>query len=159
MGLLAIASLLIVVSPSLRTFVTRDSHVGYAVGQRVDVPDEFYTGSVYTVLLFLRSDCPSCKASAPSLKAITQAVRQDNRGRVKAISFEDRFAIEAFASALGADPVDAIVLAPEAYGRMRLRAVPTILVVDRQGTIVFESTGLVQQPHVDRVWRVTQSVQ
>lgn len=107
---------------------------GYRVDDTIDVSPHLYSETPYTVIMFARSSCPACVASKPLFAAITErASRQSQVRAVMALS-DDAFDSDvAFADEIGV-PRDAQVTIP--FSELRLRSVPTTVVVDRTGRVL-----------------------
>ena len=103
----------------------------YAAGERVDVPVSWYDSRPKTLIIFGRASCVACEKAQPFLKGLVTRLN----GRAAAV----------FAHPAGADADDA------AFGRslgiandrivtvqtgLRVRATPTILLVNQNGTVL-----------------------
>jgi thioredoxin-related protein len=112
----------------------------YAVDQVVDVPHAIYDSSSYTLLIFARSTCEVCQRSAGFLRRLAGETAVAG-GTVRLVSSTPVVESElAFARGLGL--VDGQV-APVDLRTLRLRRVPTIVLVDRHGAIHYALEGAV----------------
>jgi hypothetical protein len=104
----------------------------YAVNQVVDVPHAIYDSSSYTLLIFARSTCEVCQRSSGFLRRL--AAEASTAGvNVRLVSSTPVVGSElAFARVLGLGDAQ---VAPVDLKTVRLRRVPTIVLVDRSGEI------------------------
>jgi hypothetical protein len=110
----------------------------YRVGDRVDVPPDAYGGASYTVILFGRASCGACQSATPVLGRLFAAVLDsevDVRVVAPKASSEDQLV---YVRALGLDEAHFL---PAEMRRLRVRVVPTALLVDREGRILEVSEG------------------
>jgi hypothetical protein len=110
----------------------------YASGQRVDVPAAWYESSPKTLIIFGRASCAACEKAQPFLKGLVTRLN----GRASAVlahppggEAEDI----AFARSLGVTDDRIVVVG----GGLRVRATPTLVLVNRDGTVLeaWEGTG------------------
>jgi len=103
----------------------------YVAGQKIDVPSAWYTESPHTLIVFARASCAACEKAQPFLKQLVQ--HMNGRG------------VPMMAHPPGAPEEDAIFartlgVAPEhikmTTENLRVRATPTIVLVDWQGRVV-----------------------
>lgn len=119
------------------------AHLGlsgvYSVGQRIDTPD-IYSGSRLTILLFTRSNCRGCQAAKPWLRTIADWASSSVDIRVAVVPVRQLSAAElAYVRELGLDERSVHVLP---VSDLKVRVVPTIIVVDQRGRIQFVREGL-----------------
>jgi peroxiredoxin len=103
----------------------------YAAGQQVDVPAAWYAGAPHTLILFARASCAACEKAQPFLKEIVGHMRGHGTSLMAhppAPPADDK----KFADSLGLTDDAVMVTTPG----LRVRATPTIVLVDRQGRIV-----------------------
>ncbi len=103
----------------------------YTAGQKIDVPSDWYTGSPHTLIVFARASCAACEKAQPFLKQLVQHMN----GRGVPMMAHPPGAPEddaIFARTLGVAP-EHIKLTTEG---LRVRATPTIVLVDWQGRVV-----------------------
>ena len=110
----------------------------YAAGQAFDAPAEWYANAPKTLVIFARASCAACDKAQPFLKTLIASVE----GRAAAVMAHPPGTVEedtAFAKRLGIAETD---IRPVTAG-LRVRATPTIVLVDRQGMILaaFEGAG------------------
>lgn len=113
------------------------SSSGYRVGEGIDVPRAWYAEAAGpVVLLFVRHDCPVCESAAPVVTELR--ARLGGRGIPVGLVAPDRDAEaeRAFAEQLGFGPDQTHVAD---LGSIRLSTVPTVVLVDREGTVLYES--------------------
>jgi len=112
----------------------------YAAGQQIDVPAATYHGSSETLVLFARSTCSVCQRSVPYLRKLVNEA--GGRGiRVRLMSAAPVAPAELdFARALGLRDEDVVGVDHTA---LRLRRVPTIVLVNDRGEIDYAREGAV----------------
>jgi len=103
----------------------------YAAGQSIDAPAAWYADAPRTLVLFARASCAACEKAQPFLKQLVAAMAGQG-GAVMAhppgAEADDR----RFAKSLGIGDGDVFVTP----AGLRVRATPTIVLVDRQGRIL-----------------------
>ena len=103
----------------------------YVAGQTVDVPATWYATAPHTLIVFARASCAACEKAQPFLKEIVGQMS----GHGTVVMGHPAGAPEAdkkFASGLGITHDHVIETTPG----LRVRATPTLVLVDRQGRIV-----------------------
>lgn len=109
----------------------RDPEPAYGQGEAIDVPVEWYEGSSYTLILFAKSTCGPCLLAQGFFADLVAAV--DGRAAVVFASPDGRHEGELrYALSLGI-PDQAVFAAPQG---LRARVTPTLVLVDRQGTVL-----------------------
>lgn len=103
----------------------------YAAGEAVDVPAAWYSTADTTLILFARESCGACQKAQPFLKQIVGLM--NDRGAAwmahpEASQVEDA----KFAQGLGVPNDHLGIVAPGT----KVKATPTILLVNRQGKIL-----------------------
>lgn len=114
-------------------------HPGYAVGDRVDLPPSMYAKAAHTLVIFGRSGCGVCQRMKPLLTDMVARVgRAPSMAAVLVTSASDLDAEVQFARDIGltADDVNPLDL-----GTLRLKLVPTVVIVNRHGEVQFVHTG------------------
>lgn len=138
------ATLILASSPDLRRHASgiASSPGGYRVGASIDVPARYYTGKEKTVIIFARHNCPACKSAAPMIRDLIIHARESaGTSTVFLATTNDALEEQAFAASIGI-PALGVAVASEWYSSSaRLRAVPTVVVVDRAGIIQFVHVG------------------
>jgi hypothetical protein len=130
--LLVLATAVLVATP-LRSWFHR-SPVAYQRGDRIDLPATLYEAGEFTTFLFARSDCGVCQETKTVYAQVIAELRSSGSTKVVLVgraSHHDEDAV--YAAALGLEVTE---YAPAEFGRLRLRHVPTLVVVDRTGTII-----------------------
>lgn len=126
-------------SPTVRSslFPGFKPESGYLAGDVVDVPVKSHLQSRRTVILFARSSCSACQSSRDGIRQIVLAARA--RG-ADAMMFTPESGSEAeFAYAESAGFGRSSVRGTT--HKLRVRLVPTILLVDDTGRILFAKEG------------------
>lgn len=102
-------------------------------------------GGRVVVVNFWASWCAPCRGEAPALSALSQECRPLGVRFVGVDERDDRYAAQAFERSFGidypslSDPGSEIVLA--FHGAVQPQAIPSTLVIDRQGRIAAEIVG------------------
>jgi thioredoxin-related protein len=112
----------------------------YAAGDTVDVPAAWYSGTDTTLILFARASCTACQNAQPFLTRMVGAMT--TRGDVvMAHPGETNEEDAQFAAGLGikSDYVKAVPAG------VRVRATPTVVIVNRQGRIIGAWEGVVKE--------------
>jgi hypothetical protein len=122
------------VSPNLLTRTPRS----YSPGDVVQpVPQGQVTLAERTVLIVTRSTCPFCTNSLPFYAHLISQVRSSKASvRIVALTVEPASVCEAYLKSNGV-LVDAVVQISDP----RLSATPTLLIVDRDGTVIQSWVG------------------
>ena len=109
----------------------------YAVGDIVDVPAAWYSSADTTLVLFARASCGACQKAQPFL---TKIVGLMNARGAAVMAHPPLTDVEdtQFAKSLGVKN-DHIVVVPAG---VRVRATPTVLLVNRQGKIISAWEGV-----------------
>jgi hypothetical protein len=110
----------------------------YAAGDRIDVPEAWYSRSPRTLVVFARAACGACQNAQPFLKALIASVIADGGGVTIAGHRDSPADDAAFAKGLGISD-DAFVLFPAG---LRVRVTPTVVLVNRDGVILHSWEGV-----------------
>ena len=103
----------------------------YRVNDRIDVPPDWYQSSGYTLVLFARSSCSACQAAHPFLQKLVGSL--EGKAVVAMASTElERDDDLRYGRSLGID--DAVNRVTP--GSLRVRATPTLVLVNREGKIL-----------------------
>jgi hypothetical protein len=103
----------------------------YAAGETVDVPSSWYASADTTLIVFARASCAACEKAQPFLAQLVGRVH----GRGAAVMAHPPGADDddrQFARSLGVSD-DRVMVIGEG---LKVRATPTILLVNRQGRIL-----------------------
>ena len=109
----------------------------YAVGGRVDVPAGWYNERPHTLILFARASCGACDKAQPFLAQLDEFFER-RAPLVAAGGPETRNEDSDFARSLGVRESD-IKTAPAG---LRVRATPTLLLVNQRGQILAAWEGV-----------------
>lgn len=103
----------------------------YAAGDRVDVPAAWYTQAPHTLIVFARASCSACERAQPFLKDVV--AHMNGKGSA-VMAHPDGAPVDdrKFAQSLGVSD-DHVFLTTAG---LRVRATPTMVLVDRQGKII-----------------------
>jgi thiol-disulfide isomerase/thioredoxin len=117
-----------------------------------DVTSDDFAGQVH-VINFWYASCPPCRAEAPDLKAVSEEYTEVPFLGVNvsdtadgAITFEKRFEIE-YPSIIDAE-TNSVQLAFAGQGAVAPNAVPTTLILDRDGKVAGRISGLIQDKSI-----------
>lgn len=110
----------------------------YRAGERIDAPPRVYTSSPLTVLLFIRGNCPTCQRSQPVFKSLADRLAA-TPARMVLVTDTRRPEDAAYASAIG---IDSSGVAPLDFSALRLKSVPTLVLVDREGRVLYALEGV-----------------
>ena len=103
----------------------------YAAGQQVDVPAAWYADAPHTLIVFARASCAACEKAQPFLKMLVS--RMDGKGGAVMAHPPGALAQDqTYGRSLGVAQERVLTTVPG----LRVKATPTIILVDRHGTIV-----------------------
>jgi hypothetical protein len=140
---LAASATLIVALGATLAFITwprLSSYVGvtptpapavYSAGDRVDVPAGWYASTSHTLIVFARASCSACERAQPFLKDVVSHMN----GRGAAVMAHPPGAPdddEQFGRSLGVADDHIFETTPG----LRVRATPTMVLVDQQGRVI-----------------------
>jgi len=118
------------------------------LGQLVDTGD-IYSTSAFTVVLFVRSSCGASVASVPNFRAIAQLVEVSPTTRIVVVPTETwSEEAAAFVGEMGLSEANVRMLD---VARLKVKVVPTMLVVDRAGRIRLVQEGISSESPVEAV--------
>jgi len=129
-----------VFSPGLRHILGLARHPrAYQIGERVDIPREAFETTSYTLVIFTRASCAACQAVQPRLKELAKEISATRDVRVSVV-------MPAQSPDEGRKYVQGLGLTDSSFfpltlRSLRLRVVPTAMLVDRDGTILGVSEG------------------
>jgi hypothetical protein len=112
-----------------------DGRTGYHVGERVDLPADWFRGDSLTLLVFVRSDC---SASRLAVDRLVDARRTLPQGIRLVAVVGDRTDELNFALAAGFERSS---IRTADFAALRLRRVPSLLLVDSEGVVQIERLG------------------
>ena len=113
--------------------------LSYPTGAQVDLPAGIYDRTPKTLVIFGRASCVACQHAKPVLAEMIAALSKYHDVRVVMVTGEELAADETkFAAALGlsAGAVIRMDLDP-----LRLRVVPTTVLVDSHGAVLYSTEG------------------
>ncbi len=109
----------------------------YLAGQTIDTPAEWYSASDCTLVVFARASCGACQQAEPFLKQLVAEVG-DNTTVVLGTTGKEPQEEAGFGRAIGLDDASVKVV-PDG---VRVRATPTLVLVDRQGQVLAAWEGV-----------------
>jgi len=111
----------------------------YSAGERIDLPKDFYASSRLTLIVFARSTCGACQAAQPKLAAIASELAGSSIPTVLVTSGAASEQERSFATAMGIDDRHVV---PFDLSTLRLQVVPTVVLVNTQGDVLFAMEGI-----------------
>jgi hypothetical protein len=154
--ILAIVTLtsLVLANPSWRDRARRQLGwtTYFAVGSASGLPPEWHESAKPTVVIFVSGACAACRQASPFHRALRSSGQGAGLRVVTALtSTSDDPA--AYAGSESQSPHDVVRF--DATGS-RLRLIPTILIIDRNGVVIEEKEGVLpeaeQHALIARVW-------
>ncbi len=130
----ACVTLSVALFPSAKRAWLERASTPYRSGERVVVPDQLRplrTG--LTLLVFVRTSCRFCAASLGFYSELAQQVDTTASARVVLLSYDEPEQLQTWLKEHGAHFDQLVHLTP---GQFRVRAVPMLLLVDRNGVVV-----------------------
>jgi hypothetical protein len=130
--------------PSLRTRVLPSTvPQGYQVGELLDVAPAVYNNYDFSVVVFADVNCPACQAAVPFLERFVLLASRTSAGGA-AVLMTTSLDEPADSMILRMRKSGATVLTPSRWKvtKMRLQAVPTMMIVDRKGRVRFVHAGV-----------------
>jgi thioredoxin-related protein len=103
----------------------------------ITIPEEWRSKSEYTLVIFGRDSCPACLASRAFHQALAAAAEKNGIRTIAALTASIENTAQ-FAQSLGI-PADQAIRANPAPER--LKSVPTIVIVKRNGEILMKTEG------------------
>ncbi len=122
----------------------------YAVGSTIDTPADWHAKSAHTLILFAQASCGACQRAQPFLKQLIEDLG-DQVPVVLVSPGPDRATEVRYGMSLGLNAR----MVQDAPAGIRARVTPTLVLVDRAGTVVHAWEGLPP----DRQQAILQSVQ
>lgn len=135
----------LVVTALALVFVRRSQP--YQVGQLVDLPPALYQSDARTLILFARNSCSACQDAKPFLTELIAAFNKSADGKALLLSEDGIVEERVYAAEIGI--AEAQVRTMDLRG-LRVRSVPTVLLVNARGTVLFVGEGVpssTDQPH------------
>lgn len=137
LALLALTIGLVVYPGVTDAGATKPARPAYEVGTVIDTPADWHAESAYTLVLFAQASCGACQRAQPFL----QQVVSEFGARVPVVLVSpgaDQAGDAQFGASLGLHP-DTIRRAPAG---LRARVTPTLVLVNRSGTILHVWEGI-----------------
>ena len=145
-GLVLVSTLVTALTPSLRwPFGAEQEYQRiYRQGDRTELPSMLGLDFDNAVLIFARSSCGGCQRAKGFLRSLVAAVQARSTSNILILSQgKDREREAEYAHAIGL-PAESLLGMPAGF---RVRVVPTLLVVDRTGTVLLVREGMPEGPH------------
>jgi thiol-disulfide isomerase/thioredoxin len=122
----------------------------YEVGQRIDLPAPALASAPRTLVLFASSNCAACRKAAPFFRSLASEAAGGGvpmRVVMDSLSNADRTEALAYISSLGLDRAALVAVDLKAT---RINWVPTLVLVDRAGTVLSHWESPMPQDEVRR---------
>jgi len=126
--------------PELRAWLGLESNraPSYGIGTHVDVPSALYQHTPLTLLLFVRSDCPACQAAKDPAARVAARLR---RGAIPTWVIAGGQQPEGESEYVRALALDANQLVTLDLMKLRVRVVPTFVLVNSRGEVKYTKEG------------------
>ncbi len=112
----------------------------YAVGERVDVPPALYQSSAATLLLFARNTCSACQKAKVAFARVAARLRERSTNVLVVANVNHRADEIPYVRDLGLDESHLVEVD---FNDLRLKVVPTLVLVDREGRVHYTSEGVI----------------
>jgi thiol-disulfide isomerase/thioredoxin len=121
------------------------------VGQRIELPAPALASGPRTLVLFASSTCAACRKAAPFFKSLVSEAARGGGVQMRVVmdtlSHADRTEALAYVATLGLDPTALVAVDLKAT---RITRVPTLVLVDRDGTVLSDWESPMPQDEVLR---------
>ena len=129
------------------------SKKGYKVGETVDFSEQLVIPAKSTVIVVARSTCSACQAAKPQMKKIAEMVTRRPGTRIEMLAVlglqEDEVKM-ADEIGVGRENMRGFI----GHSETKLRAVPTIIVVDSSRKILYVHEGKPDAPELEKIQQV-----
>lgn len=125
----------------------------YKTGQTIDTPKEWYAGADHTLVVFARASCGACQTAEPFLKQLVADLAAKSAVVLGSTGKEPTQELD-YGRALGLDEA-AVKVVPAG---LRVRATPTLVLVDRQGQVLAAWEGVGPEKKQDEIRQTIQSI-
>lgn len=135
------ASVLVLGLPGWRRVlgVPAPEGVVYAAGEHIDVPAGLHDSAPFTLLVFANANCGACQRARPAMVSLVTALR--DRATVRVTMIVDGTAQSDERRYLHQIGLTDEQLAVVDFRVLRLKRVPTTVLVDRTGRILYSLEG------------------
>ncbi|HUL74442.1 MAG TPA: hypothetical protein VLT86_15145 [Vicinamibacterales bacterium] len=127
--------------------------LAYRAGQTIDTPADWYQASPYTLVVFARASCGACQQAEPFLKRLVTELSAKSAIVLGATGKEPDEEL-GYGRAIGLDDA-AVKVVPAG---LRVRATPTLVLVDRQGQILASWEGVGPETKQMQIVKTIQSI-
>jgi thiol-disulfide isomerase/thioredoxin len=127
--------------PAVRSWlgVSSARSTSYSVGQQIDVPASLYDTSAATLLIFARSTCGVCQSAKPVFAALAAELRALPQARVLVLASNTSGDERVYVRDLGLQDTQLVTMS---FGGLRLKVVPTLVLVNRRGAVEYTAEGV-----------------
>jgi thiol-disulfide isomerase/thioredoxin len=133
-------TVLILVTPAARAAVSDAFEGGqpYETGRPIDLSPAAFQPSSPTTVFFVRSSCGACREAVPIFQTLVREIAGHPSWRALVVTDRRDRNAATYAELLGARQADVIQVD---FATLRLRRVPTVVVVDGSGLVRFAHEG------------------
>ena len=131
----------------------RPVELAYRAGQTIDTPADWYQTSPYTLVVFARASCGACQQAEPFLKQLVSNLGARSTVVLGSTGKEPNEEL-GYGRAIGLDDA-AVKVVPAG---LRVRATPTLVLVDRQGQILAAWEGVGPEKKQAQIVKTIQSI-
>ena len=131
----------------------KPAELAYRAGQTIDTPADWYQTSSYTLVVFARASCGACQQAQPFLKQLVSDLSAKGSVVLGSTGKEPNDEL-GYGRAIGLDEA-AVKVAPAG---LRVRATPTLVLVDRQGQVLAAWEGVGPSAKQAQIVKTIQSI-
>jgi hypothetical protein len=114
----------------------------YLVGDSIDVPHDLYDGSDQTLIVFASGTCGACLRSAPALSRLAEKLRGSRTRFLLITPAARRVDQQTLVSAASLQAAESTALD---LTTLRLKNVPTLVLVNQTGRILYSREGYLDE--------------
>lgn len=153
-----VGSALVMAVPALRDRWGQSppGNAGYRVGDPIDLPATIHESSPLTLLLFTRAGCGACQAAKPAFASLVGGLR--DRASIRTLMIVRQGSEPEEREYLRAIGLDEDRLVGVDFRNLRLRRVPTIVLVDRRGEVQYALEGAPTALNQEELLQIAASV-
>jgi len=112
----------------------------YVRGEIIDVPRAVFERDEHTLVVFASSTCGACVRSRGAFRAVASDLRGSATRLVLLTPASMRSCQQAFAGARGLEANEHLAID---LSKLRVRSLPTVVLVDRTGRVLYAKEGLI----------------
>jgi hypothetical protein len=134
------------VGSQLLRHVGQKSMRGYVAGERIDLQQDRYSASPFTLILFARSNCGACQRALSSLRQLHDSLPPGTKLIIVTPTGLPEEPELRYAEAIGLTARDVYRVDPF---KTRARSTPTLVLVDKSGRIRFVREGMSAEKYAE----------